>query len=90
MKSLILKITINFIGPASPIIEDLQSFSDGLDISWKSDVTSRQEKYVVVYVRNDTGALYLSIQFQPFHSLMRRFLIKNRICLNFSTYLNKA
>lgn len=41
--------------PASPIIEDLQPFIDGLDISWKSDVTSKQEKYVVVYVRNDTG-----------------------------------
>jgi receptor-type tyrosine-protein phosphatase beta len=27
----------------------------GLNISWKSDVTSKQEKYVVVYVRNDTG-----------------------------------
>ena len=27
----------------------------GLNISWKSDVTSRQEKYTVVYIRNDTG-----------------------------------
>ena len=27
----------------------------GLNISWKSDVTSKQEKYVVIYVRNDTG-----------------------------------
>lgn len=43
------------IGPASPIIEDLQPLSDGLDIAWKSDVTSKQEKYAVVYVRNDTG-----------------------------------
>ncbi len=43
------------LAPASPIIEDLQSLPDGLDISWKSDVTSKQEKYVVVYVRNDTG-----------------------------------
>lgn len=41
--------------PASPIIEDVEPLSDGLNISWKSDVTSRQEKYVVVYVRNDTG-----------------------------------
>ena len=27
----------------------------GLNISWKSDVTSKQDQYVVVYVRNDTG-----------------------------------
>ncbi len=33
----------------------MEPLQDGLDISWKSDVTSRQEKYVVVYVRNDTG-----------------------------------
>jgi hypothetical protein len=45
----------HYLGPASPIIEDIEPLSDGLDISWKSDVTSRQEKYVVVYVRNDTG-----------------------------------
>ena len=44
-----------FSGPASPIIEDLQLLPDGLDISWKSDVTSKQDKYVIVYVRNDTG-----------------------------------
>ena len=28
----------------------------GLNISWKSDVTSKQEKYIVELVRNDTGA----------------------------------
>jgi cadherin 5 type 2 (VE-cadherin) len=27
----------------------------GLNISWKSDVTSKQEKYVIIFVRNDTG-----------------------------------
>nr|XP_045582718.1 tyrosine-protein phosphatase 10D-like isoform X1 [Procambarus clarkii] len=41
--------------PASPIIEELQPIPRGLNISWKSDVTSRQEKYAVVYVRNDTA-----------------------------------
>ena len=44
-----------FSGPASPIIEDVEPLERGLNISWKSDVTSKQEKYVVVYVRNDTG-----------------------------------
>jgi hypothetical protein len=43
------------LGPASPIIEDVEPLERGLNISWKSDVTSKQEKYVVVYVRNDTG-----------------------------------
>ena len=46
---------IILLGPSSPIIEDLRSFRNGLDISWKSDILSRQEKYVVKYVRNDTG-----------------------------------
>ncbi|KAK8744117.1 hypothetical protein OTU49_001005 [Cherax quadricarinatus] len=41
--------------PASPIIEELQPITRGLNISWKSDVTSKQEKYAVVYVRNDTA-----------------------------------
>lgn len=41
--------------PASPIIEELQPIPQGLNISWKSDVTSRQDKYAVVYNRNDTG-----------------------------------
>ncbi|XP_047492144.1 tyrosine-protein phosphatase 10D-like isoform X1 [Penaeus chinensis] len=41
--------------PASPIIEELQPIPQGLNISWKSDVTSRQDKYAVVYIRNDTG-----------------------------------
>ena len=29
----------------------------GLDISWRTDVTSKQERYVVSYTRNDTGAV---------------------------------
>lgn len=40
--------------PSSPIIEDLRSIIDGLNISWKSDVNSKQEKYEVHCVRNDT------------------------------------
>ena len=43
------------LGPASPIIEDVAPIAGGLNISWKSDVTSKQDKYVVVYKRNDTG-----------------------------------
>lgn len=42
------------VGPASPIIEDVAPIRGGLNISWKSDVTSKQEKYIVIYVRNDT------------------------------------
>lgn len=41
--------------PSSPIIEDRKSIKEGLNISWKSDVNSRQEKYEVVFKRNDTG-----------------------------------
>ncbi|XP_069999561.1 tyrosine-protein phosphatase 10D [Penaeus vannamei] len=40
--------------PTSPIIE-MQPIPHGLDISWKSDDTSRQDGYAVVHVRNDTG-----------------------------------
>lgn len=40
--------------PSAPIIEDLRPIIDGLNISWKSDVNSRQEKYEVHCVRNDT------------------------------------
>ncbi|XP_055843971.1 tyrosine-protein phosphatase 10D-like isoform X3 [Episyrphus balteatus] len=41
--------------PSSPIIEDLKSIKEGLNISWKSDVNSRQEKYEVLYSRNGTS-----------------------------------
>lgn len=40
--------------PSSPIIEDLKSIKEGLNISWKSDVNSRQEQYGVSYLRNET------------------------------------
>lgn len=43
--------------PSSPIIEDFKPIKEGLNISWKSDVNSRQEKYEVMYYRNDTGEL---------------------------------
>ncbi|XP_035899329.1 tyrosine-protein phosphatase 10D isoform X4 [Anopheles stephensi] len=41
--------------PSSPIIEDLKSIREGLNISWKSDVNSKQDKYEVTYTRNDTN-----------------------------------
>lgn len=41
--------------PSSPIIEDLKSIRNGLNISWKSDVNSKQEKYEVLYSRNGTS-----------------------------------
>lgn len=40
--------------PSSPIIEDRKSIKEGLNISWKSDVNSRQDKYEVICYRNDT------------------------------------
>lgn len=40
--------------PSAPIIEDLRPIIDGLNISWKSDVNSRQDKYELHCVRNDT------------------------------------
>ena len=42
-------------GPSSPIIEVLKPVPGGLNISWRTDVTSKQEKYVIIYTRNDTG-----------------------------------
>ncbi|KAG5683461.1 hypothetical protein PVAND_012739 [Polypedilum vanderplanki] len=41
--------------PSAPIIEDLKSIREGLNISWKSDVNSKQEQYEVTYTRNETG-----------------------------------
>lgn len=40
--------------PSAPIIQDSRSLIDGLNISWKSDVNSRQDKYEVQLIRNDT------------------------------------
>lgn len=44
--------------PSSPIIEDLKPMVDGLNISWKSDVNSRQDKYEIQWIRNDTNEKY--------------------------------
>ncbi|XP_037938051.1 tyrosine-protein phosphatase 10D isoform X1 [Teleopsis dalmanni] len=41
--------------PSSPIIEDLKSIKSGLNISWKSDVNSKQEQFEVLYSRNGTS-----------------------------------
>ncbi|XP_015930334.2 tyrosine-protein phosphatase 10D isoform X2 [Parasteatoda tepidariorum] len=41
--------------PSSPVIEMLEPVALGWNISWKSDVTSRQDSYTVTWVRNDTG-----------------------------------
>lgn len=41
--------------PSAPIIEDLRPMVDGLNISWKSDVNSRQDEYELHCVRNDTN-----------------------------------
>ncbi|XKL64252.1 hypothetical protein PGB90_004338 [Kerria lacca] len=41
--------------PSSPIIEELKSTEFGLNISWKSDVNSRQENYIVIISRNDSS-----------------------------------
>lgn len=43
------------LGPSSPVIEMLEPVELGWNISWKSDVTSRQDSYTVVWLRNDTG-----------------------------------
>jgi len=40
--------------PSSPFIEVVKPIPGGLNLSWRTDVTSKQEKYVVVYTRNDT------------------------------------
>ena len=40
--------------PASPIIKEMVPLTRGLNISWQSDVTSRQDKYAVIVTRNDT------------------------------------
>ncbi|XP_014240929.1 tyrosine-protein phosphatase 10D isoform X2 [Cimex lectularius] len=48
------KITYQSTRPSAPVIEDLRPIEYGLNISWKSDVNSRQEKYEVIYHRNDS------------------------------------
>jgi len=41
--------------PSEPIVEHVIPIRGGLNIDWRTDVTSKQEKYIVVYTRNDTG-----------------------------------
>jgi len=41
--------------PSSPFIEVVKSVPGGLNISWRTDVTSKQDQYVVIHTRNDTG-----------------------------------
>ncbi|XP_066154391.1 tyrosine-protein phosphatase 10D isoform X4 [Euwallacea fornicatus] len=43
--------------PSAPIIEDLKPMVDGLNISWKSDVNSKQDKYEILWIRNDTNEM---------------------------------
>ncbi|CAG0893051.1 unnamed protein product [Darwinula stevensoni] len=49
------RVIFQVTNPSSPIIETLSPLPHGLNISWKWDVTSRQDSYAVVYTRNDTG-----------------------------------
>lgn len=39
-------------------MENITAVERGLTISWKSDVTSKQEMYLVIYKRNDTGEIF--------------------------------
>ncbi|CAH0385398.1 unnamed protein product [Bemisia tabaci] len=41
--------------PSAPIIEDLKPIEFGLNISWKSDVNSKHEKFEVIHLRNGTN-----------------------------------
>lgn len=41
--------------PSAPIIQELRSIPQGLNISWRSDVNSRQDRYEVHYQRNGTN-----------------------------------
>ncbi|XP_050528950.1 tyrosine-protein phosphatase 10D-like isoform X1 [Daktulosphaira vitifoliae] len=48
-------IVYHTMKPSAPIIEDLRPTIDyGLNVSWKTDVNSRQETFQVVCRRNDT------------------------------------
>lgn len=40
--------------PAAPLIQELESIDQGLMVSWRSDVNSRQDRYEVHYQRNGT------------------------------------
>ena len=44
-------LTNHVAGPSEPIVEVVKPIRRGLNISWRTDVTSRQDKYIVVYTR---------------------------------------
>jgi hypothetical protein len=46
--------SLSMSGPSSPFIEVVKPIPGGLNISWRTDDNSKQEKYVVIYTRNDT------------------------------------
>ena len=48
---LITILTNHIAGPSEPIVEVVKPIRRGLNISWRTDVTSRQDKYIVVYTR---------------------------------------
>ncbi|KAK4336917.1 hypothetical protein RND71_044033 [Anisodus tanguticus] len=51
-------ITFQTTRPASPVIEVLESVAEkALNVSWKSDVTSRQDKYHISWFRLDNKKL---------------------------------
>ena len=41
--------------PSTPVIGDLKPLANGLNISWKSDVNSKQDFFRIQWIRNDTG-----------------------------------
>lgn len=43
-----------YLEPSEPIVEVVKPIKRGLNISWRTDVNSKQDKYLVVYTRNDT------------------------------------
>uniref|UniRef100_A0A336MWV1 protein-tyrosine-phosphatase n=1 Tax=Culicoides sonorensis TaxID=179676 RepID=A0A336MWV1_CULSO len=53
--------------PSSPIIEDLKPLERGLNISWKSDVNSRQDEYEVVCIRNNTREIQIEKTIESRH-----------------------
>ncbi|GAB6018714.1 hypothetical protein CHUAL_000390 [Chamberlinius hualienensis] len=50
-----LTVLYHITGPAPPLIVGLEPLDRGLNLTWKSDVTSLQDSFAVMYTRNDTG-----------------------------------
>ncbi|CAG0882993.1 unnamed protein product [Cyprideis torosa] len=55
--------------PAPPIIESVIPVEGGLNVSWKWDVLSRQDRYAVTYDREDTGQSETVFSTEPHVSL---------------------